>query len=196
MLLEFKDDDYRKLADRINERVAKDYSYAKAGKIQPDQLKFAITEAREFFLEQGGREDRSSHLRDFKATIHPPEAGHFFKVDLNIGGPSGAGGYKIEAIPQHERVAERKRNLMEDGRRVWMTVDVGESIRRFHETRGSDCNPTAKWDKADWLMEKGRLFDEAKQSAMAADAERPAARMAPPPPAFMVRESQRPAIQR
>lgn len=196
MFLEFKDEHYRKLADRINERVAKDFSYAKAGKIQPDQLKFAITEARAFFKEQGGREDRNSHLRDFKATIYPPEAGHFFKIDLSIHGPSAGGGYKIETIPQHERIAERKRNMIEDGQRIWMTVDVGESIRRYHETRGSDCNPTAKWDKSEWLMERGRLFDEAKQSTQAADSVKPAARMIPPPPAFMLRENQRPAVQR
>jgi hypothetical protein len=193
MFLEFKDDDYRKLADRINERVAKDFSYAKAGKIQPDQLKYAITEARQFFLEQGGKQDRNSQVRDCQVMINPPEAGHFFKIKLSIGGPSSAGGYQLFPVPQHERLTERKRPEMDDGQRPWMKVDIGQSLRLHHENRGSDCNPTSTWSKADWQMGKGRLFDEARER----DAQKPA-RAFPPPPAFMLRDHQKPqaAVQR
>jgi hypothetical protein len=194
MFLEFKDDDYRKLADRINERVAKDYSYAKAGKIQPDQLKYAITEARAFFREQGGKTDRNSQIRDCQVIVNPPEAGHFFKVKLSIGGPSSAGGYQLFPVPQHERREERARPGMEDGQRPWMTVDVGESLRIHHENRRSICNPTSTWSKADWDMERSRLFDVAKEKA----AQKPAAKAFPPPPAFMLRDQQKPhaAVQR
>jgi hypothetical protein len=198
MFLEFKDEHYRKLADRINERVAKDFSYAKADIIRPEQLKYAITEARQFFLEQGGKQDRNSQVRDCKVIVDPPEARNFFRIETGIGGPYAAGGFKLVAVPQHERLAERKRDMMEDGQRPWMRVDVGEGLRLHHENRRSICNPTSTWSKADWDMERSRLFDEAKATAKAANDEKPAVRAFPPPPAFMVRDQQKPqaAIQR
>jgi hypothetical protein len=186
MLLTYKPEDYQKEAERISERAAKQFPWVKDFKQPVDELKYAKEQAREFFLEQGGKTDRNSHVRDVKVTI---EANKYFRIETGIGGPYGAGGFKLVAVPQHERIAERKRPGMEDGQQPWMTVDVGNSLRLHHKNRGSDCNPTSTWSKADWLMEKGRQFDESKEKA----AQKPAARMAPPPPAFMLRDHQKPA---
>jgi hypothetical protein len=186
--LHYTDEHYKKEAEQISERAAKQFPWVKDFKLPANELKYAKEQAREFFLEQGGKTDRNSHIRDVKVTIDPPEANNYFRIEIGVGGPYGVGGFKLVAVPQHERIAERKRPGMEDGQRPWMTVDIGESLRLHHENRRSICNPTSTWSKADWDMERSRLFDVAKEKA----AEKPAVRAFPPPPAFMLRDQQKP----
>ncbi|MHA6643616.1 hypothetical protein [Mesorhizobium sp. A623] len=175
-------DRYQTIADYANQAVERKFPWWKAGKVDGEQIRHAHDEAKEFILAQGGNPDRSSHFDDCKVKMYPPEYGGKVYLELSVpgrGAVSVRGSAQSNLVPGTEQRLQKELNPMD---RKWLTVEIGENLKRGQELKGERCQPQSTWTRIDLEIHRRESFEAAKAQAVE---ERKAQTARPGPPAFL-----------
>lgn len=181
------DDYFSRLSDNINQAIENKFPWVNAVEIDADQVKHAQNEARNFILSQGGNPERSSGFRDCKIKMYPPECKGKVFVELHVNGRlpvSVRGAVQVKMVPGTEQRLQAEMNPMD---RKWLTVEIGENLKRHSEIKGTGCQPQSTWTRIDLEIHRQEQFAAAKTQAIE---ERNIQTARPPVPAFLLQSKQ------
>lgn len=175
-------DRYQTIADYANRGVEEKFPWLKAGNVDGEQIRHAHNEAKEFILEQGANPDRSSHFDDCKVKMYPPEYGGKAYLELSV---QGRGEVSVRGNARSKLVSGTEQRLQKDLNpmdRKWLTVEIGENLKRGQELKGERCQSQSTWTRIDLEIHRRESFEAAKVQAAE---ERKAQTARPGPPAFL-----------